>query len=163
MTRHFDQDHQARLKDIPCVLGRMAEFTASHAGTQTVIADTDGLVLEGIGEIVVTLGHGTDKDTDALLGAESLEVVAHTHDRRLVAHGDLAAIGREMVGDGVLDDPEQLLLGVGRANGQSMKQLDHEAGKTLEGARNADRRVDLDQDTFGGMDVDLQFTGLVGG
>lgn len=163
MTRHFDQDHQAQLKDIPCVLGRMAEFTASHAGTQTVIADTDGLVLEGIGEIVVSLCHGTDKNTDAFLRAEGLEVIANTHDRRLVTHGDFAAVGREMVGDGVLDDPEQLLLGICRTNRQPMKQLDHETGKTLEGAWNADRRVDLDQDTFGGMDVDLQFTGLVGG
>lgn len=44
-----------------------------------------------------------------------------------------------------------------------MEELDHEAGETLEGSRNTDGGVDFDEDSLGGLDVDLEFTGLVDG
>lgn len=140
----------------------MAELAARDAGTQAVVADTDRLVLEGVGKVVVSLGHGAHEDADALLRTQRLEIVAHPDHRRFIAHSDFAAVGRQVVGDGVLDDPQQLLLRVGRADGQTVKQLDHQAGESLERAGNADGRVDFDQDSFGGMDVDLELAGLVG-
>lgn len=68
-----------------------------------------------------------------------------------------------MVGDGVLDNLEQLLLGVGRANGQAVQQLDHQTGETLECTGNAHGGVDLDEDTLGGVDENLQAASLVDG
>lgn len=43
----------------------MAKLAAGHAGTQTVIADTDGFILEFISKVVLPFGHGADEDTDA--------------------------------------------------------------------------------------------------
>lgn len=42
-----------------------------------------------------------------------------------------------------------------------MEELDHQTGETLEGTWDSDSRADLDEDAFGGMDVDLKFAGLV--
>jgi hypothetical protein len=44
-----------------------------------------------------------------------------------------------------------------------VKELNHETGKSFEGTRNADGGVDLDEDAFGGVDIDLKFAGLVDG
>ena len=41
--------------------------------------------------------------------------------------------------------------------------MNHETGESLEGTRDADRRTDFDEDALGGVDVDLEFTGLVDG
>lgn len=109
------------------------------------------------------LRHGPHEDADALIGTQSVEIIPHPDHGGFIAHGYLAAVGRQVVGDRILDDPQQLLLGIGGANGESMQKLDHETGEALEGARNADGRVDLDQDPFGGMDVDLEFASLVDG
>lgn len=45
----------------------MTELTACDTSTKTVIADTDRLVLEAIGEVVFAFGHCTDKDADAFV------------------------------------------------------------------------------------------------
>lgn len=66
-----------------------------------------------------------------------------------------------MVRDRVLDDLQQLLGTRRGANAQGVQQLHHQAGKTLESARNPDGRIDFDEDALGGMDVNLQFTRLV--
>lgn len=66
-----------------------------------------------------------------------------------------------MLGDGVLNDLQELFLGINRSNGESMKQLHHETRKPLEGSGNSNRRADLDQDALGGVDENLQFAGLV--
>jgi hypothetical protein len=92
------------LDDVPDLLGGMAESTASDTGTQTEVADTDRVVLELICKGVVTLGHGSDEDADALLGCEIGDVVAHTNNGRVETKGDLAAVGREVVGDRVLNN-----------------------------------------------------------
>jgi hypothetical protein len=42
-----------------------------------------------------------------------------------------------------------------------MQQLNHQAGETFEGSRNAHRRTDLDQDAFDRLDVDLELSGLI--
>lgn len=44
-----------------------------------------------------------------------------------------------------------------------MKQLDHQSCEALISTRNADRRIDLNEDVFGSVDEDLQSTSLVEG
>lgn len=68
-----------------------------------------------------------------------------------------------MVGDGVLDDLQQLLLRVGGTNGETVKQLHHQTSETLESSGNANGRIDLDQDSFGGVNKNLEATCLVHG
>lgn len=68
-----------------------------------------------------------------------------------------------MVRDWVLDDAEELLLRSGGSDGEAMEELDHETGESFESARNADGRVDFDQDALGCVNVYLQFTGFVDG
>lgn len=151
------------LKDVPGVLGGVAELAAGDAGRKTEVANGDFLVNKRVGKIVGTLGHSTDKDTNALVVIELVNVVPDSHDRRIETEGDLAAFGGQVVGNGVLDDAKQLLLGVGGLNGEAMEQLHHETGKALEGTRDAHRGGDLDQHTLGGGDVNLKPAGLVDG
>jgi hypothetical protein len=66
-----------------------------------------------------------------------------------------------MVGDGVLDNLQQFLVGVDGSDGETMKQLDHETSKSLECTWDSDGRAYFDQDTFGGVDVDLKLSSLV--
>lgn len=70
--RHCDHDStrtQAQaLDDVPDIFGSMAELAARDAGRETVVADGDLLVYELVGEVVRALSHGSDKDTDTLLG-----------------------------------------------------------------------------------------------
>lgn len=42
-----------------------------------------------------------------------------------------------------------------------MEELDHETSESLEGTWNTDGRADLDENPFGGVDVDLKFASLV--
>lgn len=103
----------------------MAEFTAGDTGTQTVVTDTDGVVLKAVGKIIMALGHGTDENGNTLLGIQRLKVILSADNGGLETHGHLAAVRGQVVGDGVLDDLEQLLLRVGGADGQAVEQLDH--------------------------------------
>ena len=66
-----------------------------------------------------------------------------------------------MISDWVLDDLEKFFLGVCRPDGESMEQLNHKTGETLECSRYADRRADFNENTLGCMDVYLQLAGLV--
>jgi hypothetical protein len=66
-----------------------------------------------------------------------------------------------VIGDGVLNDLQQLFLRCCRANGESVKKLNHQTGEALEGTRDADGRADFDQDTLCCVNVDLEFAGLV--
>ncbi len=68
-----------------------------------------------------------------------------------------------MIGDRVLDDFQQFLLGVGRADAEAVEKLHHQAGETLESTWDADGWADFDEDAFGGRDVDLEEAGLVHG
>jgi len=42
-----------------------------------------------------------------------------------------------------------------------MKELDHETSKSFESTRNSNSWADFDEDSFGGVDVDLKFACLV--
>lgn len=97
-------------EDIPNLFGRVAEFAAGHTGTKTVVADTDSFVLEGVGKVIVALGHGTDENGDTLVGVQRLQVVLGADHGRLETHGHLAAVGGQVVGDRVLNNLEELFL-----------------------------------------------------
>lgn len=66
-----------------------------------------------------------------------------------------------MISYGVLDDLKELLLRCGGSNGQTVKELDHETSESFEGSRDAYGWVDFDQDTLGGMNVDLELASFV--
>jgi hypothetical protein len=42
-----------------------------------------------------------------------------------------------------------------------MKELNHETSESFEGTWDANSRTDFDKDSFGGVDVDLQFAGFI--
>jgi hypothetical protein len=44
---------------------------------------------------------------------------------------------------------------------ESVEKLDHEACESLKGTRNSNSRADFNEDSFGGVDVDLEFPGLI--
>ena len=83
-----------RLNDTPRVLGSVAELAASDAGREVVVANGYLFVDIGVGKVVGTLGHGPNKDTDALVVAEAINVVADPHHGLIKAQRDLAAVGR---------------------------------------------------------------------
>lgn len=60
-----------------------------------------------------------------------------------------------MIGDWILDDLEELFLRIGGSNRQFVKQLHHKPSETFECPGNTHGRANLDQDPFGGVDVDL--------
>ncbi len=68
------------LDDVPNILRGMTELAARNTGTKTVITYADCVVLEAVGEIILALGHSTDKDADALLGSQVCNIVADPHD-----------------------------------------------------------------------------------
>lgn len=80
--------------NIPNLFGSVTELTTGHTGTKTVVTDTDALILEGIGKVIMTLGHGTDEDGDTLIRLQRLQIIPGAHQRGLKTHGHLAAIGR---------------------------------------------------------------------
>ena len=53
---------------------------------------------------------GTDKDANAFLGSEGLDVVVHSDDFGLEGECHFPAVWWQVVRDGVLDDTEQLFL-----------------------------------------------------
>lgn len=113
---HRWQRQRLDLDNVPDILGGMAKLTAGDARTETVIADADLFVDELIGKIIFTAGHGADEDTDALGRPKLSDVVPDSDHRRVEAQRDLATVRGEMVGDGILDDLEELLLRLGRSD-----------------------------------------------
>lgn len=97
-------------EDIPNLFGSVAEFAAGNTGTKTVVADTDSFVLERVGKVIVALGHGTDENSDTLVGVQRLQVVLSADHGRLETHGHLAAVGGQVVGDRVLNNLKELFL-----------------------------------------------------
>jgi hypothetical protein len=99
------------LEDSPDVFCGVAELAARDAGTKVKLADSYAVVFDVVGEVIVALGHGSNEDCYALVVLKSGDVVAYAHNFCIEAEGDLAAVRREMVGDGVLDDLDELFLG----------------------------------------------------
>ena len=96
----------SRSQDVPHLLGRVAELATSHTSTKAVVADTDGVVLERVGKIVMTLGHSSDEDRNALLGAERFDVVLCADDWCFKTESHFPAIGRQVVRNWILNDLE---------------------------------------------------------
>ena len=83
-------------------------------------------------------------------------------DCRCVARkGELDSAGRQVVSDRVLDYAQELLGPVGTTDGKLVQKLHHEATEALESTRDADVRVDLNQDTLRSVDVHLKQARLV--
>jgi hypothetical protein len=56
-----------QLDDVPHIFSGVAEFATCNAGRETVIADGDLLVDVLVCEVIGSLCHGSNKDTNALL------------------------------------------------------------------------------------------------
>lgn len=141
----------------------MTELAARDTGAKAVIADAYRLVLESICEVVLASGHSSDKNTDAFSCSQTLDVVPYPHEFGVEAKGDFTTIGRKMICYGVLDELEKLILGVSGSNGVFVKQLNHEPGKALKGARDANSRANFDQDILGCVNEDLELPCFVHG
>jgi hypothetical protein len=96
--------------NVPGVFASVTELATGNTCGKTVVANTDGFVLESIGKVVFAFGHGTDEDADALRGAQRVDVISDSYDICVKTQGDLPAIGWQVVRDRVLDDFEELLL-----------------------------------------------------
>jgi uncharacterized Zn-binding protein involved in type VI secretion len=151
----------ACLEDVPHILCSVTELATCDAGTEVEVADGDAVILEVVGKVIAALGHGTDKDGNALVLVEAGNVVADAHNLRVEAEGDLAAVGGQVVGDGILNDFDQLFLRRGGADLVSVKQLHHQTCESLEGSRNAHSGRHPDEDVLCRLDVDLQLASLV--
>jgi len=66
-----------------------------------------------------------------------------------------------MVSNRIRDDSKEFFVGVGRPNGESVEELNHETGESLEGSGNPDRGRYFNQDALGCVYVDLQPPGLI--
>ena len=81
----------------------MTEFAASNTGTEAEIADTNRLILEIIGKVVLSFRHGADENTDAFIWCEALDVVFDPDHFSLEAQCDFPAIWRKVTRNGILD------------------------------------------------------------
>lgn len=80
--------------DVPRILASVAKFAASDTCAETVIADTDRFVLEGVGEIVLSFRHGTHKYTDAFAVVQGVDIIPDFDDVGIVTEGNFPAIWR---------------------------------------------------------------------
>ena len=99
--------------DVPNVFRRMTKLAASDTCTQAVIADTDGLVLEIVGKVILAFGHGTNEDTDAFIWCKALNVVFDSDNLCVEAQRDFPAFWRKVICYGILNDLQELFLRVG--------------------------------------------------
>jgi hypothetical protein len=123
--------------DVPYIFGSVTEFAAGDTSRQTVVANGYLLIHVLVGKGISTLSHGTNEDTDALVGRQVRHVVPDAHHGRVKTKGDLATVGRQVISDRVRDDSQEFLLGVGGPNGQAVEKLDHQASKSFESTRNS--------------------------
>jgi hypothetical protein len=81
----------------------MAKFAARNTCTQVVATDTDSIIFDRIGEIIVSFGHGSDKNANTFVFVQSLDIVSHAYNFRIEAERDLSAVGRKVIRNGVFD------------------------------------------------------------
>lgn len=103
----------------------MAELAACNTGRQAVVADRDLVIDICVGKIVGTFRHGADKDADALLGVQAVDIAADGLHLSIETQCHLPAIGRKMVCNRVLNHTEEFFLRVSRSDGKPVKQLHH--------------------------------------
>lgn len=107
--------------DIPHFLCCVAEFATRHTGAETVVADTDRIVFELVCEVITPLCHRSNEHADALSRAKGVDIILDTYYRGIETQGDLPTVGRQVIGDGIFDDLQQLLLRIRGADGKSME------------------------------------------
>lgn len=139
----------------------MTELAAGNTGGQTVVTDRDLLVDELIGKVVGTLSHGSNKYTNTLLWLKALNVFSDLDNFGIETECNFSAVWWKVVAYWVLDDLQELLLRVRRANRKTVEKLNHETGESFESTWNTDGWRDLNQDTLCCMDVDLELASLV--
>lgn len=105
-----------QLDNIPDILNGVAEFATGYTSAQAVVAYTDSVVLEAIGEVIVTFSHCTNKDANALFWSYVFNVVLDPDNVRIVAECDLAAVRGQVFCDWILDDLEKFFLRIGRTD-----------------------------------------------
>ena len=66
----------------------------NRAKAATHIDLIERFAAEEVGKVVCAVGHGTDEDTDALLGPEVRNIIPYADDRGVEAERDLAAVRR---------------------------------------------------------------------
>lgn len=66
-----------------------------------------------------------------------------------------------MIGYRILNNLEELLLGVDGSNRKTVKELDHKTGESLERTWNSDSWADLDKNTFSRVNVNLEFSSFI--
>lgn len=145
----------------PKILQRTTKLAARNTGAQAVLADTDLLIHHSIGKVVLSMSHGTYEHGDTASLRNRREVATQPLNRTIEGEGDFVRVGWEVIRDGILDDPQKLFATTHAADAELVQKLDHESGETFEGSRNAHVRVDFDENTTGGVDVDLEETGFV--
>lgn len=149
------------LKDAPDILCGVAELAACNAGTEVEVAYADAVVFDSVCKVIVALCHSTDEDCNALVLVETSNVVAEAYNLGVETESHFAAVGWQMIGDGVLDHLNQLLLRRCRSNLMPVEQLHHQTSKALEGSRDAHCGADPDEDVTCSLDVDLELARLI--
>lgn len=113
--------YEGLLDDVPGIFCSVAKLGACHTSGQTEVADGDLLVHKLVGEIVGSFRHGANEHADALIWLQGFHILPDLHNRRIETECDLPAVRRQVIRDRVLDNLQQLLLGVCRANRQAMQ------------------------------------------
>lgn len=76
-----------------------------------------------VGEVVRSTGHGSDKDTDGVRLGQRRQELGQADRRRVTGEGELDRVRRQVVGDGVLDNTEELLRALDTTNAELVKKL----------------------------------------
>lgn len=113
--------YEGLLDDVPGIFCSVAKLGACHTSRETEVADGDLLVHKLVGEIVGSLRHGADEYADALVWLQGFHILPNLDNGRIETESDLSAVRRQVIRNRVLNNLEQLLLGVCRANRQAMQ------------------------------------------
>jgi hypothetical protein len=87
------------LDDVPHIFDSVAEFATCYAGTQAVIAYTDGIIFEVVGEIIVTLCHRADEDANALFPTQIRNIIFDPNNFGIITESHLTAVWWEVIGN----------------------------------------------------------------
>lgn len=119
---HFDSSN-----DVPDFLSGVAKLAASNASTQSKVANTNAVVFEIVGEIILALCHSSHENTAAFIASKTTYVVIDTDNGGICRECDLAAVGRKVFGDWSWNHFEKFLWRRGGTDREAMKELNHES------------------------------------
>lgn len=84
----------------------MAEFRACYTSRKAVVADANRFVFERVGKVIFALCHCSHEDADRFLRADGSDVIVDADDFSVETQGQFPTVGREVIGDGILDHLE---------------------------------------------------------